>query len=170
MKLRPATPSDAPLLRRWEEQPHVIESGAANDDWGWEVELGRTPPWREQLIAEVGGRPIGFLEIIDPALEEEHYWGDVPHGLRALDIWIGEPDCLNQGHGTTMMRLALERCFASPDVTAVIIDPLADNVRALRFYQRLGFEFVERRRFGADDCSVHRLTRERWNEVANRLG
>jgi aminoglycoside 6'-N-acetyltransferase len=40
---------------------------------------------------------------------------------------------------------------------AVLIDPLASNTRAHRFYGRLGFRFVERRRFGQDDCFVYRL-------------
>jgi aminoglycoside 6'-N-acetyltransferase len=44
----------------------------------------------------------------------------------------------------------------------VLIDPLASNTRAHRFYERLGFEFVERRRFGADDCFVYRLPRAAW--------
>jgi aminoglycoside 6'-N-acetyltransferase len=35
---------------------------------------------------------IGFVQIIDPAREESHYWGDAPGGLRAIDIWIGEAD------------------------------------------------------------------------------
>jgi hypothetical protein len=66
MKLRPATPADLELLRRWDEQAHVIASDP-NDDWGWETELGRSPDWREQLIAEVDGRSVGFVQIIDPA-------------------------------------------------------------------------------------------------------
>lgn len=46
-----------------------------------------------------------------------------------------------------MMKLALERCFAAA-VTAVRVDPLVSNVRAHRFYERLGFRRVARRRFG----------------------
>ena len=57
------------------------------------------------------------------------------------------------------MSLAMDRCFADPAVTAVIIDPLASNTRAHRFYERLGFRFVERRAFGDDDCFVYRLLR-----------
>lgn len=154
------------MLQHWDEQPHVIAADP-NDDWGWEEQLRRTPDWREQLIAELDGRPIGFLEIIDPAREDEHYWGDVPAGLRAIDIWIGEESDLNRGYGTQMMRLALARCFADPSITAVLLDPLADNVRAHRFYERLGFVFVEARRFGADDCFVYRLERARY-EAASR--
>ncbi len=74
IKLRPATPADLELLCQWDEQAHVIASDP-NSDWGWEAELGRNPDWREQLIAELDGRPIGFIQIIDPEHEESHYWG-----------------------------------------------------------------------------------------------
>jgi aminoglycoside 6'-N-acetyltransferase len=156
--LRAALPADAPLLRRWDEQPHVVASDP-NDDWDWEVELARSPDWREQWIAERDGRPIGFVQVIDPAREETRYWGDVPAGLRAIDIWIGDEADLGRGYGTQMMRLALARCFADPAVTAVLVDPLASNTRAHRFYERLGFRGVERRRFGLDDCVVFALRR-----------
>lgn len=123
------------------------------------MELARNPDWREQLIAELEGRPIGFVQIIDPAREESRYWGDAGPNLRAVDIWIGEADCLGKGHGTQIMRLALERCFADPRVEAVLVDPLAANARAHRFYERLGFRRVGPRRFGADACLVYRVER-----------
>ena len=156
MKLRPANLTDLERLRHWDEQPHVIASDP-NDDWEWEIELGRTPDWREQMIAEIEGRPIGFVQIIDPAREESHYWGDIPANLRAIDIWIGEATELGKGYGTKMMQLALARCFADPEVTAVLVDPLASNTRAHRFYERLGFRQVDRQQFGEDDCFVYRL-------------
>jgi aminoglycoside 6'-N-acetyltransferase len=156
--LRPATIDDLDLLRQWDEEPHVVESDP-NDDWGWEVELARDPDWREQLIAEIDGRSIGFIQIIDPALEDSHYWGEIEPNLRAIDIWIGAEADLGRGYGTQMMKLAISRCFADPLVTAILIDPLASNTRAHRFYERLGFRFVEPRRFGEDDCFVYRLNR-----------
>lgn len=160
IELRPATIDDLQLLRYWDEQPHVIAAGVDDDEWAWDEELLRNPEWREQLIAEFDGRPIGVVQIIDPALEDSHYWGDVEPNLRALDIWIGEETDLGKGHGTAMMRLALARCFVDPAVTAVLIDPLASNVSAHRFYERLGFKLVERRSFGDDDCFVYRLERD----------
>ncbi|MEG5061467.1 GNAT family N-acetyltransferase [Microcoleus sp. A2-C5] len=163
INLRPATPADLDLLRRWDEQPHVVNADP-NDDWGWEIELDRTPDWREQLIAELDGRAIGFIQIIDPALEDSHYWGDVAANLRAIDIWIGEKTDLGKGYGTQMMQLALVRCFSDSAVTAVLIDPLASNTRAHRFYERFGFQFVEPRRFGDDDCFVYRLNRADWHQ------
>ena len=61
-----------------------------------------------------------------------------------------------------MMRLALEECFADPRVTGIVIDPLASNERAHRFYRRMGFRAIGRRSFGRDDCLVHELTRGEW--------
>jgi len=163
LRLRPANIEDLALLRHWDEQPHVVAADP-NDDWEWETELLHFPAWREWLIAEdeASGEPLGFMQIIDPALEETHYWGDIENHLRAIDIWIGEARYLSVGYGTEMMQQALARCFASPEVKAVLIDPLASNTRAHRFYERLGFRFVERRQFGVDDCYVYRLDRAAW--------
>jgi aminoglycoside 6'-N-acetyltransferase len=61
-----------------------------------------------------------------------------------------------------MMTEALRRCFAAPEVSAVVIDPLTRNTDAHRFYARLGFVPVGRRTFGTDDCLVHRLERATW--------
>lgn len=166
INLRSATSDDLELLRYWDEQPHII-SADPNDDWGWEEELKRSPDWREQLIAELDGRPIGFIQIIDPAREDSHYWGEVEENLRAIDIWIGEERDLGKGYGTKMMQLAISRCFADPSVTAILIDPLANNTRAHRFYERFGFKFIEPRRFGEDDCFVYRLNRSDWQNESN---
>ncbi len=160
INLRPATIADLPLLRRWDEQPHVVASDP-NDDWGWETQLLRTPDWREQLIAELDGRAIGFVQIIDPALEDSHYWGDVEDDLRAIDIWIGEERDLGKGYGTEIMRQVIARCFADPSVNAILVDPVADNTCAHRFYEKLGFKAIGYRRFGEDDCIVYRLDKPR---------
>lgn len=161
MQLRKATINDLSILRHWDRQQHVIDSDP-NDDWNWELELAREPEWREQLIAEMDGKQIGFIQIIDPEKEESKYWGEVEPDLRAIDIWIGEEENLGKGYGSSMMKLALDRCFSDARVKAVLIDPLASNERAHRFYERFGFRFIERRKFGQDDCLVYRLDRNDW--------
>jgi aminoglycoside 6'-N-acetyltransferase len=160
MRLRDATPADIPLLRTWDEAPHVVASGV--EDWDWEAMLATRPDWRALLIAEKDGRPVGFLQIIDPAREDTHYWGACGPGLRAIDIWIGAPGDTGRGLGTAMMQAALARCFAEESVSAVLIDPLASNAAAHRFYRRLGFIPVGPRRFGDDECLVFELTRAAW--------
>ena len=162
MPLRRATIDDLPLLQGWDAKAHVIAATGADDVYPWAVELPRDVLWRELLIGEHDGRPVGVMQIIDPQLEETHYWGECEPNLRAIDIWIGEEADFGRGFGTDMMRLALERCFADAAVTAVLVDPFAANERAHRFYERFGFRRIERRFFGADDCFVYRLARADW--------
>ena len=166
--LRRATDDDVPTLERWDTDPDVIAATTDDDKaelafggLDWRAELGQSSEIDLYLIAELDGRPIGAMQIADPHEESTHYWGEIEPNLRAIDIWIGAPEDRGKGYGAEMMRLAHEICFADPRVTAIVIDPLASNTRAHSFYQRLGYEPVERRLFGDSDCLVHRLTRER---------
>jgi aminoglycoside 6'-N-acetyltransferase len=167
--LRPATLEDVPTLERWDRDPAVIsattddvDADRAFGEHDWRVELQQQTADSYFLIAELEGSPIGAMQIIDPYREPTHYWGAIEENLRAIDIWIGDEQHRGQGHGAVMMRLAHDRCFADPAVTAIVIDPLASNERAIAFYRRLGYRPVGRQRFGDDDCHVHRLAREHW--------
>ncbi|WP_373495517.1 GNAT family N-acetyltransferase [Aquiflexum sp.] len=161
IELREARPSDLDILIFWDKQEHNIFADP-DEEWDWESELTKNPEWRLQLMAELNGRPIGFVQIIDPALEESHYWGEVEENLRAIDIWMGEAKDIGKGYGTIMMNKSIDICFSDEKVKAILIDPLTINTKAIRFYERLGFEFVEYRRFGESDCSVYQLTRDKW--------
>lgn len=162
LRLRVATPEDRELLELWDTHQHVIDSGGLDDGLDWSVELVRDADWQEILVAELDGLPIGVIQIIDPHREESHYWGAVAADLRAIDIWIGPPEMLGRGHGSEMMRQALERCFAAPGVTAVLIDPLHTNEGAIRFYRRFGFVDDDQTCLD-DDSSVMRLRRADWH-------
>lgn len=160
--LRAATLDDIEVLADWSTRPHVRAALGSEKPPDWAIELASENNWVEMLIAQSGKRPIGFMEIIDPAEEPSHYWGDVEKDLRALDIWIGETADLNKGYGTQMMKLALARCFEPPEVKAVIIDPLISNKDAIRFYERLGFVHQGIQRFDGNECAVMRMEREDW--------
>jgi aminoglycoside 6'-N-acetyltransferase len=169
VRLRPATPDDAPLLTAWDREPHVIacssddetaEAAFGGQDWIEEIAAGS--PLSFHVVAEVDGRPVGVMQVCDPHLEPTHYWGEIEPDLRAIDIWIGPADALNRGYGTQMMTLAITDAFADPGVKAIVIDPLNTNVAAHRFYERLGFTIVGRQMFDEDDCLVMRLDRATW--------
>lgn len=167
IKLRTATIQDLPLLLYWDTQQHVIDSDP-DDEWNWADELTRSPDWREQLIAEINKKPIGFIQIIDPAREETHYWGLVAKNLRAIDIWIGEKANLGKGYGTQMMTLAIDRCFSDNLVKSILIDPLESNTNAIRFYEKLGFQFIERKKFNTSNCIIYELKRKSWEELKKK--
>ena len=68
------------LLHYWDSQPHVIEASGDDMSWDWGQELATDPDWRDLVIASVADKPIGIMQIINPAEEETHY-------SRAIDIW-----------------------------------------------------------------------------------
>ncbi len=167
--LRPATVADAPMLEAWDHEPHVIacssddpESEVAFGGIAWAEEIADSAYDSHYLIAEVAGVPVGVLQVCDPHTERTHYWGEIERGLRAIDIWIGPVEWLGRGVGTQMMTQMIDRCFAEPDVTGIVIDPLNSNNAAHRFYARLGFTVVGRRMFDGDDCLVMRLEKADW--------
>lgn len=172
--LRPATLDDVPLLDLWDLEPDLISATSDDPDapkaFGdayWQDELALVRRDCQYFIAELDGRPIAALQIIDPHTEPTHYWGEVESHLRAIDIWIGSAADRGQGFGREAMRLAIEACFRDADVRTIIIDPLVSNTRAHTFYQRLGFRPEGIRELGEDDdvCLVHRLTREDWRKT-----
>ena len=170
VQLRNATMDDVHLLQGWDEQEHLQGYDVMGDedfnDWDWPQSLAEDYPWKRQLVAETTSQniPIGFVLVIDPANEITHYWGNdcEPH-LRAVDMWIGEPDYLGKGYGTEIMTQVLnDYVFHEPSVVAALVDPMAGNTRAHRFYQKRGFKPIGIRHFGPDCCLVHRLNRTDW--------
>lgn len=152
IELRQATINDLDLVKYWDTKQHIIDCDP-DDEWNWEVELKRKPVWREQLVAELDGEPIGFIQIIDPTLEETKYWGEVEPNKKAIDIWIGEEQNLNKGYGTKMMELAIDRCFKDKSIDGILIDPLKSNLKALRFYERLGLNSLRKENL-TEQCAL----------------
>jgi len=170
--IRVATQADVPTLARWDEEPSVIacttdDPNAAQAFPGavWPDEIAATSDLTCYYIAELDGRPIGAMQVIDPHREPTHYWEKIEPNLRAIDIWIGAAADRNKGYGALMMGAVIDACFADVDVAAIIIDPLNSNTDAHRFYRRLGFKPIARRIFNdEDDCLVHRLDRAEWRQ------
>lgn len=172
LAIRVASQADAATLARWDAEPSVI--ACTTDDANaqqafagavWEDEIAAIGDLSCYYIAELDGRPIGAMQVIDPQKEPTHYWGEIEANLRAIDIWIGDAADRNKGWGAQMMGAVIDACFAVAAVTAIIIDPLNSNADAHRFYRRLGFKPIGRRLFnGQDDCLVHRLERADWRQ------
>jgi len=162
IKLRNAHLNDVPTLLQWDQQPHVIAAGGGDDIVDYALEIKTNADWQSVWIGEINGRSIGVIFCIDPAREVSRYWGEIGLGCRALDIWIGRQQDLGCGYGTQMMQQALKLCFSTSSAHTVIIDPLQSNIKAIRFYKRLGFTFVENRTFGVDECAVYHIERTDW--------
>ena len=64
-------------------------------------------------------------------------FGAQPLGTRGIDQFIGEPDMIGRGHGSAFIRAFIDDpCGMARAVT----DPDPANARAVRAYEKAGFE------------------------------
>jgi aminoglycoside 6'-N-acetyltransferase len=90
-------------------------------------------------------RPIGYIQFYrtDDWSEWRDQIGLEPRADRwALDIVIGEPELWNRGLGTRAVTALLRYLFAEKAASQVVLDPVADNSRAIRCYEKSGFRRI----------------------------
>ena len=135
-RFRSLTTQDLPLILRWRATSHVIEWwGEPNvEDEREQLTDSRIAMW----IVEYDGRPFAFAQDYDVHGWRPHPFSYLPAGSRGIDQYIGEPDMLDRGHGSTFVRLHVARLFAG-GAPAVGTDPHPLNVRARRAYEKAGF-------------------------------
>jgi aminoglycoside 6'-N-acetyltransferase len=141
---RPVVEKDLPAIAGWLAEPHVAQW------WGDpETEIAAIRGHIdsisvEPLIVELDGRPIAYLQSYDPHLEDDHPYADQPFGTLGIDLSIGPPELVGIGHGSAIVRQFVEQSFEE-GVPRVIIDPDPANIRAIRAYEKAGFQPIDRR-------------------------
>jgi aminoglycoside 6'-N-acetyltransferase len=140
-RFRPVTAADLPLLRSWRAQPHVIQWWGAPDveDSADTLADTRVALWIVEYLADgAPARAFAYAQDYSPHDWPDHPFAYLPPGSRGIDQYIGEPDMLDQGHGTAFVRAHLDRLFTA-GAPAVGTDPHPDNARAIRAYEKAGF-------------------------------
>ncbi len=84
---------------------------------------------------------VGYLQY-QPTSGQQLQEFALPHDARAfgIDMFIGEPLHWNSGFGTLFMQLALRYLADVHHATHVTVDPRVDNPRAIRCYEKCGFQ------------------------------
>jgi len=136
---RAVTEDDLSLLSRWLARPHVREWWGDPGTSIEEIKQSMEDDAVEPLIVDLDGTPIAYLQSYDPHMEEGHPYQDQPFGSLGIDITIGDPTLLGAGHGTSIIRAFTDILF-DEGAPRVIIDPHPDNARAIRAYEKAGFE------------------------------
>ena len=136
-EFRPMTADDLPLVRRWLAMPHVAEWWGEPDEQFGLVSGDLTHPAMDQYIVASGDRPFGYLQCYQMT-EWNTGFGPQPDDTRGIDQMIGEPDMIERGHGTALIRCFVENLLAT-GVPRVVTDPDPTNARAIRCYEKAGF-------------------------------
>jgi aminoglycoside 6'-N-acetyltransferase len=137
----PMSDADLPLVRRWLAAPHVAQWWGDPDEQFGLVSGDLAHPAMQQFIVALEGRPFAYLQCYDPQAWPDNGFGVHPDGTRGIDQFIGEPDMVACGHGSSLIANFVDGVFRS-GVERVVTDPAPANSRAIRAYEKAGFEKV----------------------------
>ncbi len=143
--IRPLTPEDARLLLRWLTDPAVLEwwegKSAVFTPQRVQEDFYTEEPFLRRCIIEYEDSPIGYLQVYR-LTDEERAEYDYPHPELVsfgLDQFIGEPAYWNRKIGRRFLSMMLDRLCLQEGAQSVVLDPHADNLRAIRCYEACGF-------------------------------
>ena len=132
--------TDERVLNFWEGKSAVFDLDRITEDFYGEenVEVIRT-------IIEYQGQAIGYIQMykLDNEALEEYSYQSTNKVIYGIDQFIGEPEYWDKGIGTKFMKLVLQYLTNSKGAEIVILDPHADNPRAIRCYEKVGFKKIK---------------------------
>jgi aminoglycoside 6'-N-acetyltransferase len=128
--LRPATDDDLDLFVGWLADPEVYrwwEGRPLSREEVADVYTGRKRPEVEPFVIEADGVPVGYLQI---------WQGTERSG--GIDMFL-VPGARGRGLGPDAARAASSFLLDQRGWTEVTVDPVVDNLRAIRAFERAGF-------------------------------
>ncbi len=148
LTFRPLTDADVGLLAAWLSDPRVTE-------W-WE---GVTRTYDEtkvrgeffqndqtsRAIVKLDSEPVGYQQWYRAAAEPEvlaEFDLTVDDGAWGIDQFIGDADRHGQGIGTRQVRAIVDWIREVEGARRVFTDPIIENARAIRCYEKAGFRKV----------------------------
>lgn len=87
--------------------------------------------------------PIGYIQYYPLSSETfEEYRIDPARSAFGIDLFIGRPELWGRGLGTRALRLLMDYLFEAEGAELITIDPYLINPRAIRAYEKAGFNKV----------------------------
>jgi len=146
ISFRPANLSDAPLLFRWRQAPHVARwwnvppyEAQSLEDVEEELAIDAALYGHESLLVLLNGTPIGYAQTYNAGRASGEWWPDESDSTRGLDLLIGQEPLTGRGLGPLIVRALYERLFGDLEVESIIVDPHPENARSIRCFEKAGF-------------------------------
>ncbi|MCX7595808.1 MAG: acetyltransferase [Fischerella sp.] len=91
--------------------------------------------------------PIGYIQYyylndLDDR-DRQKYCLDNTDNVYGIDLFIGETNYWNQGIGTQVLSVFVNYLFEELQAVKIVIDPDVRNTRAIRCYEKCGFQKVK---------------------------
>jgi aminoglycoside 6'-N-acetyltransferase len=137
-RFRPMGSADLAMVRRWLETPEVSRWWGRPDEQYQLVRGDLEHPDMDQFIVAVDEHPFGYIQCYALSTWNAGL-GAHPAGTRGIDQFIGVSDMIGRGHGPRLIRQFVDSLLTS-GTPCVVTDPDPENRRAVRAYEKAGFE------------------------------
>ncbi|MGI9400711.1 MAG: GNAT family N-acetyltransferase [Rhizobiaceae bacterium] len=149
IEFRQVVEQDFALLGQWMEQDHWQEWwGDPETELGYIRDMVKGRDSTRPYIFLIDGKNTGYIQywLINDHQNVEwiakYPWlAKLPPDSAGIDLSIGEEKNLSKGLGVAVLR-AFTGMLAAKGYNTMIIDPDMDNLRAIRAYEKAGFNFV----------------------------
>ncbi len=142
---KPVDQKTRPLVHKWLHKPHVAE-------WFYGHSLETTIKYLDDFLAGSSKyqywlsykkeHPFGLLitSRVEKPHDELSKWCNKEGDAITLDFFIGDKDYMGKGSAHLLIQEFISSQY--PDVSEVLMDPESTNLRAIRVYQKAGFEIL----------------------------
>jgi aminoglycoside 6'-N-acetyltransferase len=135
---RPMTLADLPLILRWLMEPHVVQWWGDPAEQYDLVSGDLDEPAMDQFIVSTAGSDLAYLQCYSLTAWNSGF-GEHPPGTSGIDQFIGESGMVERGHGSAFIRAFVDARLRE-GAPRIVTDPDPANTRAVRAYQKAGFE------------------------------
>ncbi len=149
VRLRAIERSDLPLFVDWLNDPEVTQ--------GLTIYLPLSTAHEEKWFDQVLNSPMDEQPMLIEALQGDGWLpiGNIGfHNINwrcrsaEVGIFIGKKSLWNQGYGGDAMRLLIQHGFDTLNLNRIALGVYANNPRAIRSYEKVGFVLEGRQRQG----------------------
>lgn len=142
----PVEPEHYPLLEQWLKSPHMREWwGDPEEELGFIRDMVEGRDTTRPFLIIVNGAAVGYIQYWFIGHHQNEQWmtdhpwlAELPPETIGVDLSIGDPQLLSKGIGSAALK-----AFVSDRIdeghSSIVIDPDADNARAVRAYEKAGF-------------------------------
>ncbi|WP_318617783.1 GNAT family N-acetyltransferase [Sporosarcina sp. YIM B06819] len=141
--------NDKYLLVKWLSDPVILQYYEGRDN-PFDVEKVEEKFFKEEddavrCLIEFDGEPIGYIQFYEVDAEERlaYGYGDSMELIYGMDQFIGESAYWNKGVGTQLVRSTVKYLIEEQGAGRIVMDPQTWNERAIRCYEKCGFEKVK---------------------------
>lgn len=149
LEIRHLEDSDKQILVKWLSDPVVLQYYEGRDN-PHDLERVNARFFNREddttrCIAEYDGKPIAYIQfyLVDDESKGVYGYDEVQDSIYGTDQFIGEVDYWNKGIGTLLVNLMKKSLIEKKEASRIVMDPQADNMRAIACYEKCGFKKVK---------------------------